>query len=153
MITATLTRSEFTAAAHVGLLRQAGALANARADRTQPDRTWLDGLVAHVIGACGEAAAHKARGRWWDLSLDGIGRADYGADIQIRTRRNRDHDLIVHDYDPEHWRYVLVVGEPPTMDVIGWISGADARQDHWRANHGGYRPAWFVPQSALTSFE
>jgi hypothetical protein len=56
----------------------------------------------------------------------------------------------VRDNDPSDRYYFLVVGEPPTFRVAGWIKGVDAKQDQWLRNPGkGRKQAWFVPQHHL----
>jgi hypothetical protein len=58
--------------------------------------------------------------------------------------------MVVKTTDAPHYPVVLVLGhDAPMFDVVGWCLAEDGWQPQWRANHGGYGWAYFVPQSAL----
>lgn len=117
-----------------------------------PDQQGLlDRLQLDVIGACGELVVCKALNRFWSPTVNTFHNvADIGVNIEARTTQQEGGSLIVRDNDPSDRYYFLVVGEPPSFRVAGWIKGVDAKQDQWLRNPGrGRKPAWFVPQNQL----
>jgi hypothetical protein len=117
-----------------------------------PDQQGLlDRLQLDVLGACGELVVCKALNRFHSPTVNTFHNvADIGENIEARTTQQEGGSLIVRDNDPSDRYYFLVVGEPPTFRVAGWIKGVDAKQDQWLRNPGrGRKPAWFVPQNQL----
>lgn len=144
--TVALTQGEMVTASMVGVIRNAESLSNNRKRRfTKGPTSW----EAHVLGALGEAVAAKSLGVYW---VGGVctfkNEGDVGR-LEVRTRSRHDYELIIRDDDPDDRPYILVTGEGPEFRVHGWIMGKDARRDEWRQDHGGYEPAYFVPQAAL----
>lgn len=75
---------------------------------------------------------------------------DVGA-WQVRHTLRPDGGLIVKRTDRADARFVLVIGQLPVFNVIGWIDGADAMQDRfWRPDFAV--PAFLVPQTQLRKF-
>ena len=111
----------------------------------------LDRLQLDVLGACGELVVCKALNRFYSPTVNTFHNvADIGVNIEARTTAQEGGSLIVRDNDPSDRYYFLVVGEPPTFRVAGWIKGVDAKQDQWLRNPGkGRKQAWFVPQHQL----
>ena len=110
-------------------------------------------LVNNIEGACGEMAYAKARGLYFEPRLTAYKGADFGDNVQVRTRSDHAYELMVRDNDnPEHF-YVLVTGKAPVYCVVGWIQGRDAMKPEWRKDWGGRGEAWFVPHKALTPFK
>jgi hypothetical protein len=136
-------------AASVGLRRQVSAISANRKDRhgLNPD----DGWRVHIEGACGELAAAKFLGRYWDGSVDTFRSLPDLGNVEIRTRSKHSYDLIIRDDDDPQKFYVLVTGTAPFYRVRGWIKGENARKDEWKQTHGGREAAWFVPASALNT--
>jgi hypothetical protein len=138
---------EVDLAAHVGVRRNVSAMAAGRrpAFGAGATKDWQ----YHVDGACGELAFAKASGRYWSGSVDTfrVG-GDVGL-IQVRTRSRDGYDLIVRDADRNEDAFVLVTGACPHFFVRGWCYGWEAKQKHYRRNHGERVAAYFVPQDAL----
>jgi len=143
----TLTQPEMVIASVVAGLRQSGAAGLPEAHGATADE---DGIGRHFLGAAGEIAAARALGRYWGGDVGTFKRADIGRDIQIRTRSQHWHDLIIRDDDDPDHVFILVTGQPPHMRVHGWYRPADGLRPDWRKPHGGRPEAWFVPQSALS---
>lgn len=113
-------------------------------------RTWLERTNEEIVGMCGEMAAAIALNVFWWPSVNTFhAESDLPNGIEVRSTIKRGHKLIVRPNDPDDRIYVLVVGDPPTMTVVGWMVGADAKQDRFSFNPDDIRPAWFVPQSDL----
>lgn len=147
MSACTLSWFELFLAAQAGVIRQIEALKRGRVHRYGFEG---DGWAAHINGASAEMAAAKVLGAYWNAlardprSLPG----DVGA-YQVRWRARESWDLIVHPDDPDDAVFVLVVGTPPTMRIVGTILGAEAKRPEWWKDPAGGRPAYFVPQAAL----
>lgn len=145
-----LSWAEVEMAAHVGARRQIDSLRRGLPDKHGYEGSGWDN---HVEGAMGEITVAKALGRYWNGS---IGTFKSGGDvgkIQVRCRSKLDYDLIIRTDDRDADWFVLVLGRCPRYWVVGYISGAEAKQEQWLQNHGGRPPAYFVPQSALTPFK
>lgn len=141
-----LTWYEVLTAAHVGTHRNVEALAKKRKGTFEGGlSTW----ESHILGACGEMAFAKATGLYWGASVNTFKVGGDVVGVEVRTRSQSDWDLIVRDDDPDGRIYFLVTGGPEKFRLVGWIKSEDARRPEWRKNHGGYSPAFFVPQSAL----
>lgn len=138
---------ELFQAANVGVIRQIEALKLDRADQHGYNG---DGWSIHVNGAAAELAVAKVTGRFWNAlarhptTLPG----DVGL-LQVRWSALAKARLIVHDADPDEAVFVLVTGLPPTLEVVGSIRGADAKDPCYWTDPGTGRPAFFVPQAAL----
>jgi hypothetical protein len=107
-----------------------------------------DGWGIHIEGALGEQAVAKALNIYWDGSVN-TWKANDLAGIQVRTRREGWHDLIVRQEDSDVSAWVLVTGKEGVYNVRGWIAGSDAKRPEWLKDHGNRPKAYFVPQSAL----
>jgi hypothetical protein len=147
-----LTMAEVLQGAATGTMRHMESVS--RGEQHKPPLKPQDnGLMLHIEGACGEIAYAKWRGVYFDPRINSYKGADFGTNVQIRTRSNHDYELLIRDNDnPEHF-YVLVTGMAPTYRVVGWIKGSDAMKPEWRKDWGGRGEAWFVPHSALTPFK
>lgn len=114
------------------------------------DRSHLKRIEEEVIGACAEMVVAKYLGKFWSPSVNTFHKVpDIEPNIEVRGTAEPDNSLIVRDNDADDRWYILVIGKPPTMTVMGCIQGAEAKQDRWLRNPNGHRRAWFVPQSAL----
>lgn len=117
-------------------------------------RTYTERMRQEVVGACGEMAVCKAMNWFHSPSVNTFhGVADIGENIEVRSSEKPNYSLILRDNDADDRWYVLVIGEPPNLAIIGRMRGADAKQDKWLKNPHGHRPGWFVPQSALTPIQ
>jgi hypothetical protein len=140
---------ELDMAAGVGLRRQLAAVKRGSQDRHGADPE--DGWRIHIEGACGELAAAKFLGRYWNGSVDTFQSIpDLGA-VEIRTRSRHDYDLLIRKDNPTDRVYVHVTGRAPRFRVRGWIRGTEAQREEWWKNHGNREWAWFVPADALNT--
>lgn len=159
----TLTASEFTAAVHVGLMRQHAAIERRAATRNNLDPArdarpeWATDLEIHICGALGELAFGKWRGRVWNHSVeydtDAPDYVDGGREIEVRGTAYRTGRLPILRKDKPERCYVLVIVTPPTCRIVGWMRGDEARRDEWLGSlKPGAAPSWNVPQSELHPF-
>lgn len=134
-------------AASVGLRRQLAAVRAQRQDRhgLNPE----DGWRVHIEGACGELAAAKFLGRYWDGSVDTFKSLPDLGGVEIRTRSRHHYDLLIRKDDDPDRVYIHVTGRCPSFWIRGWIRGKDGRRKEWLNNHGNRDWAWFVPTTAL----
>jgi hypothetical protein len=133
-------------AAVIGIKRQVENLQRSRPDAhgCQRDLGWQ----VHIDGACGEAAVAKYTRTRWNGNLGRLKAKDVGA-LQVRTSSRQSGRLILHPDDPDDDAYVLVLGSAPRYRLAGWIFGHEGKQQEWWEDPTGYRPAFFVPQSAM----
>jgi hypothetical protein len=144
-----LTWFEYDMAAAVGLRRQVEAMRDQRSNRKQ---TQTDDLLVHVIGACGELAAAKACGVFWDGSVNvNSARGDIGPGWQVRTSHETPPGrLVIRPRDPDNAIFIHVFARSPScMLVNGWITAHEARKVGIVEGFNGYDPACFVDVSAL----
>lgn len=147
MIEVTLDWWEVVSAAEVGVRRHVANRAKQNNHRFgKPKDLWS----TDIQGALAECVLAKAIDRYWrplvrePQTLEG----DVGRE-QVRSTSRTNGCLILHPPDPDDARFWLVVGDVPTFRVIGWIRGVDGKQpEYWQQGDG--RPAFFVPQDALT---
>lgn len=144
-VAVTLNWHEVCLAAHVGLWRRINAVKQGKRDIHGYEGAGWD---ANIEGACGELAAAKALGRYWDGSVETWKRPDIG-DLQIRTRSQSHYGLLVRPDDDDDDIFVLVTGKCPEFTVRGWLHGRDSKRQQWLNEHGGRPAAYFVPQSSL----
>lgn len=143
----TLEWFEVSRAALVGVSRNVEALRKGLQNaRPTNESDWH----IHILGALGECAFAKATGRYWSGSVNTfkVG-GDVGENIQIRTRSKHSYDLIVREADKDSDVFVLVTGGPHDFTIRGWMPAAEAKQEKYRNDHGGYGSAYFVPQAKL----
>jgi hypothetical protein len=122
--------------------RREGA-ASRRPEHYEEDRTWDQEIESTLA----EIAVARWRNRYWSGSMfTGDSGSDVG-DCQVRwTGYTRGH-LVVYTEDNPAAPFVLVTGRSPSMNIIGWMPGVEARQDRfWREDVKC--PSWWVPQDA-----
>jgi hypothetical protein len=143
-----LTTMEMLIATSLGTARHMQSVSRTPT-RGQSKESSLD---SHILGAMGEIAAAKAMGIYPGFTINNFDGPDMGIDIQVRTSR-RDK-LIIAPHDKADQKYVLVTGNAPNMNVVGWIWGNDAKDDIWMFDpHNNRPPAYFVPSEALYPIE
>lgn len=150
MIDVRLQGYEFFAAALVGVRRQIECVT-----RGMQNKHGLKGIGwdENIEGACGECALAKGLGLYWSGSINTFKIGGDVSGLEVRTRSERWHDLIVRRDDPENSIYVLVTGKAPEYTLVGWIKGRDGKRAEYLAAHGNREQAWFVPQEALLPIE
>ncbi|MGD1524588.1 hypothetical protein [Vibrio harveyi] len=145
-----LTMEEMTIVSVIAGLRRGESKTNGRKDNHDfnGDGAW----DIEIEGAAAEMAYCKLRGKYWSGSVNSFKNADCGENVQIRHTVLEKGSLIVRDEDLDSHFYVLVTGRAPLLKVCGWINGSDAKQEKFKRAPNGRVPAYFVPQSALNSF-
>jgi len=106
--------------------------------------------IDDIEAAAAEYAASLAMNTSWQAGVNTFKGADNGNFTQVRATRLENGSLIVREDDPDEHRYVLVIVESEKrFNVVGWLFGSDAKQDHWKKAPNGRPPAYFVPQGEL----
>jgi hypothetical protein len=149
MIQVNLTPQEMVIAAMIGAQRHAESVASGRRDAHGFDPKAKSGLSIHVEGACGELAVAKCRDIFWGGALNSFKAADLGVRVQVRTRLEHSHQLIVRRDDADDHAFIHVTGTAPNFRVKGWMWGREAKQPEYLATHGNREEAYFVPDNAL----
>ena len=146
-----LSESEMHMATAVGCRRQIQAL---QAGLTPNAGYKGSGWEIHIEGAAGELAFARFRNLYWPATVGTFKRGgDIGDNIQVRTRTNWNHDLIVRDTDRNDDVFILVVGTIPRFHIVGWLRGGDAKHPRYRKTYGDRPAAYFIPQHDLRPFE
>jgi hypothetical protein len=143
----TLTWRELAIAAGVGVQRRIRSMAQGLTDSygyNGEEDVW----TREINGAAAEMAVAKALGIYWDAGVNTFKLPDVG-DLQVRHTVRVDGCLILRSHDSDSDSYVLVVGKPPELTIVGGIQGCDGKSDEWIRDPGSVRPAYFVPQSSL----
>lgn len=142
----TLEWYECEQAIFVGARREAEAI---RQNIEAPPHSEQPSILNHIQSGGAEKAVAKQLNLNWNASINTFanGVADVGERIEVRWRRER--DLIVREKDHNDRFFVLVRGDLPRYEIIGWIRGKDAKQPEFWINPGGHGWAWFVPEDHL----
>jgi hypothetical protein len=123
--------------------------ANRKTTRGQPVETSWD---SHMVGAYGEMAVGKALNLYPGFTVNNFNGPDIEPNIQVRAARKG--RLILTDKDNSFHKYVLVLGEAPDLDVVGWLWGYEGQDAKWLFDPNNNRPpAYFVPKEALRPIE
>ena len=105
------------------------------------------GWNEHLVGALGEAAVAKYFNVWWSGAIGRLKAADVGR-LQVRTRTENWHQLILHKTDPDDDYYLLVHYDAPRFGLVGFMKGRDGKRDEfWQTKTG--RPCYFIPNAKL----
>jgi len=145
-----LTRSEFFQASMIGLMRNLTNINQGRKDRFGAEK--MDGWGIHIEGACGEAAVAKAMNVFYNGNMGDLTACDVNnseRNIEVRTRAQDWHDLIIHPSDKDDSAYILITGKAPSFTIQGWILGMNGKQQEFWKDPAGGRPAFFVLKSKL----
>jgi len=80
--------------------------------------------------------------------------ADVGDNLQIRSTYHPHGNLILHPKDADDQRFILVrLHDLPTIDVVGWIMGEDAKQERYWTEPVKNRPCYMYPHQLLNDME
>lgn len=145
-----LSPSEIQIAVLVGGIRRTESLR-----QRMKDAHGYNGAMAwdmDIEGVAAEMAYCKARGVYWGAGVNTFKAADAGKKVQVRSTKLKDGCLIVRDNDHDDHYFVLVVGQLPCFEVIGWILGKDAKRAEFKRAANGREEAYFVPQNKLNKF-
>lgn len=107
-----------------------------------------DGWTDHITGAIAELAVAKAFNLYPSLGAKPDTVEGDAGRFQVRSTTRLSGSLILQTYDGDDECFVLVVGRPPCLDIVGWIRGGDGKRPEWWRTDVRY-PAYFVPQAAL----
>ena len=143
----TLEWYECEQAIYVGARRESEAL---RQDIKAPQYSEQSSIENHMQSAGAERAVAKRLNLDWHASINTFhqGIPDVGGAIEVRYRRKK-WDLPVRVKDHDDRFYVLVRGELPKYEIVGWIQGKQAKQPQFWKNPGNHEAAWFVPEDQL----
>lgn len=110
-------------------------------------------LFFHKLGAAGELAVADFLGLRQFLYQETEakrGSFDLPPNIDVKTRSCHDYDLICQLDEKPGKTLVLVTIQHKLTFIHGWIKSEDAMQEQWKKDPARGRPAYFVPQSALS---
>lgn len=107
---------------------------------------WNEGMV----GALGEAAVAMYYNVYWSGSIGNLAASDVGR-LQVRTRTEDWHNLILHDRDKDDDHFVQVYYDAPRFVIAGWIKAKDGKQKKFWKDPAGGRPAYFIPKEELNT--
>jgi len=118
------------------------------------EKNGLSALANDIEAACAELAVCKWKNCYWSGSVHNYDEPDIAPNIHVRYTPRHNNCLIMREKDLqtkfEKHGFVLVTGVAPIMHLQGWIYGKDATNEEWIKNPGESKPAFFVPQTALT---
>jgi hypothetical protein len=145
-----LTMPEFNLALSAAQMRIMASAMQRLNHATTYQRTLVKRLEEEVIGACGEIAVGKWKGKWFVPSVNTFHRVpDCLDDVEVRATALPDGHLIVRENDADDRRFVLALVDGEHVRLVGWLHGRDAKRPEWVRDPHGQREAWFVPQGAL----
>jgi hypothetical protein len=145
----TLEDFEMDIANFVGHRRQEEAEKKGLPDKHGFEGGTAEGTHIHCCGAVAEFAVGKALDIHWGGSVNTFKRGGDVGHFQVRYRSQEHYQLIVRADDRDEDIFILVRGTPPTLDVVGWLTGKDAKNPEWVRRYGGRPPAFFVPDDQL----
>ena len=111
-----------------------------------------------IRGAAAECAVAKGLGLYWDGSVDTFhSKADIGDNIEVRSVKDTQRQLLVRPNDPTEGRiYVLVVdlwrmGTHPSYLIQGWLPGEECKQEKYSTDFGrkDRPPCYGIPSHEL----
>lgn len=142
-----LTATELMVASYVGSARNVQSLTRGSKARSGiKTETWS----WHVEGTCGEMAAAKLLGIYWQ-PIVGDHDADDVGPYQVRTNTTRKTaNTLLRPIDKPDRVFISVLSRAPEFEVIGWLWGAEGKQQRYL--HGGdpdYDPIFLVPRCVL----
>lgn len=146
----TLTWPEMMTAYHVASQRRIMNMRKGLAGRYgAPEGEGSEEL--DIISTRGEMAVAKGLNLYWSGSVGDYKAVDVGGIVEVRTRTQNWHSLIVHPGDHDWAPYVLVdASTQPNFRIAGWIYGADGKDEkYWADPSKKNRPAFFIKQEYL----
>lgn len=144
-----MTWQELMVAAQVGAMRRVGSI---RRGMNKNVHASVSDWATDTNGALAEMAVAKALDIYWGAHTMTMKSPDVGS-IQVRSSSHKSPHLIVRHNDADNELFILVQTSPPDCEIIGYLSGADAkRPEYWRQGTGEGVGAWWVPHDKLKSF-
>ena len=149
-VTVKLSLAEFHVAVSTATIRMIASESLGCNSATTYQRTYLKRLEEETIGACGEIAFQKYRGKFFVPSVNTFHReADVDENIEIRGTANPKGRLIVRENDDDNKVYIFTIVYGDKVVLMGWIWGRDAKKEQFLDNPDKRREAWFVPVGKL----
>ncbi len=140
-----LTWAELNLAGQVGIMRRVIGLKCGWQEVSVSESYWGN----EVLGAIGEMGVAKYYNVYWANTVGNPGEPDIGP-YQVRSKHMMHHCLIVHEKAKDEDVYISVCVQPPRVVLCGWITAAEAKQEHWwREQPPPKASAYFVPNEAL----
>jgi hypothetical protein len=135
-----------------GRRRQGNAVA-----KEIPDRYGFEGngLRIHQQGCLAELAVARWLGsEWVDFATDFKRlRSDVGG-LQVRSTEVSYGRMLLHPGDPDDQAFILArTHREPTIYLVGWMFGKEAKRDEWWGELKPGRPCYIVNNGALLPME
>jgi len=135
--------SEVTTAAITGVRRRVSAMYDGRVERFVDDSSAF--WARDVHGALAEIVLAKHLNMYWSGTVGRIDCADVGK-LQVRSKLQADHRLIVHPYDKDQEIFVLVFldvyrwheYQSARCQICGWVYGHEGKQHGVIVKNGDY---------------
>lgn len=153
-VVVTLTRQEAVQASYGGVHRRLRAIFRGRQARY--GRGDGDEWESDVQACAAELAVAKALDRYWADSAELDPDGDVGSlppHVHVRHTPLAAGRLILRPTDPDDGVFVLVTGELPTFEVVGWLGGREGKVGEPVDVGNGRPPCWMVPRAALRPIE
>ncbi len=139
---------EFVDAATIGMKRNVQNILKKHNSGTRPVE---EGWRTHIEGACGEKAFAKYQDKYYAGVIGDRKCRDVG-EWEVRTAKDHDYCLLIYEGTHQDTPCVLLTGMAPHFVIRGWILAKEGQKHElWKDPKRG-RPAFFVPQSMLRSF-
>ena len=149
-----LTKREVDWATSVGRKRHTESNRLGLKNRIYKPEFKKDPEKAHRLGALAELSVAKINRVSWPASVNDFSKKGDLHGLEVKMACELGHRLIVQRDDNFDLIYVLciIIHDPHTFNVTGWISGRDVVENFERTNPGGYERSWFVPQRRLNGY-
>jgi hypothetical protein len=137
---------------NVAALRQATAFFNGRQNANGLTGSFDELLWFHRRGTRCEAVGKLYMNPivWHAFAERITGLPDLGDFIDVKGRRLWRHKMLVQLDDEDNFAFLSVCSEQhPDYAICGWLWGHEAKNDKFRDDPVGGRPAYFVPQKEL----
>lgn len=155
-IKVSMTEFETTHGAMIGIAQNIVSMFAKRKHRWNPKRCDRcgqprGGWRSNIEGKIGEMAFCKGFHLYWTPILNTFKKFGDQWGVEIKTRSLDHYQLFVRPDDHDDRPYVLVRGETPSFEIVGWMMGRDAKHEEWLKDHGNEgKPAYFVPDRYLS---
>ena len=125
--------------------RRANGNESRRAEHYEETRTWDQEIESTLA----EVAVARWRNRYWmGSNFNGTHAGKDAGSSQVRWTPHDTGHLIIYQEDADDDPYVFVTGRSPTMLIVGWLYGHEAKlEQYWRTDVKC--PSWWVPQHDL----
>lgn len=153
MIKVELSDAEYLQACLISVQRmQESMLARRNPNTGNSYRTYLERTGDEIRATCAEMAWHLAWDKYYGTGIGSFTSKPDAVGVEMRTCRRSDGDLVIRPDDKDDRIYILSRTDGKSVEFLGWMDGAGAREKGRKANPGadrGAKPAWFVSQEDL----